>query len=310
MKKNSIKILIAFGIITVIVIMIVVYMLEKNKIDENKTLVEAFNSGELQIGDYVDYKPDTEKTYTSKTEENGWMNQTYEVDKKTTWRVLGIENGHILLISGSPIKKVMNPSSENEWDKDPYLYIKGAYAYVNCEKMLNSICEIYSTELGTARSITMEDIDRACGVKVERNRVYLESDEKMKNIDQANVLGQIYTYKESDYSPESYIDGKKKATAGETVIGTAYGYDILSMRDKKIGSTTLGSLLFDKTGGDDNYRKGYWLASPGIRAFNSYALFRTRIRGQRCWEGVFKFRIKWVLEWKDTCGTSSNIIKF
>ncbi len=214
---------------------------------ETKTLVEAFNAGELKIGDYVEYKPTARQTYTSATNENGWADQTYTVDTTTTWRVLGLsdDGSQVLLTSGSPIKKNMDTSSTNDWDKDPYLYMKGAYAYVNCEKMLNDICAIYSTDLGTARSMTIEDINKACGVKVENNTVYLESDTSKTNIDQAEVLGQTYTYTASDYTPESYIDGKKNATAGETVTATGYNYDITSMTGTKIGNTTLGSLLFD-----------------------------------------------------------------
>ena len=242
---------------------------------ETKTLVEAFNAGELKIGDYVEYKPTARQTYTSATNENGWADQTYTVDTTTTWRVLGLsdDGSQVLLTSGSPIKKNMDTSSTNDWDKDPYLYMKGAYAYVNCEKMLNDICAIYSTDLGTARSMTIEDINKACGVKVENNTVYLESDTSKTNIDQAEVLGQTYTYTASDYTPESYIDGKKNATAGETVTATGYNYDITSMTGTKIGNTTLGSLLFDKTTDDGNYAKAYWLASPGVCVDSSYACF-------------------------------------
>ena len=236
-----------------------------------KTLVEAYDAGELKIGDYVNYKPIDGNSYPSITNENGWADQTYKVDTSTTWRVLGKEDNHILLISGSPIKKNMNASSTNDWDKDPYLYMKGAYAYVNCEKMLNDICAIYSTDLGTARSMTIEDINKACGVKVENNTVYLESDTSKTNIDEWKVLGQTYTYTASDYTPESYIDGKKNATAGEPVTATGYYYDITSMTGTKIGNTTLGSLLFDKTTDDGNYAKAYWLASPGVYVFSSYA---------------------------------------
>lgn len=238
-----------------------------------KTLVEAYDAGELKIGDYVNYKPIAGNSYPSITNENGWADQTYTVDTSTTWRVLGKEDNHILLISGSPIKKNMNASSTNDWDKDPYLYMKGAYAYVNCEKMLNDICAIYSTDLGTARSITIEDVNKACGVKVEGNTVYLESDTSKTNIDGWEVLGQTYTYTASDYTPASYIDGKKNATAGETVTATGYYYDITSMTGTKIGNTTLGSLLFDKTTGDGNYAKAYWLASPGVGVDSSYARF-------------------------------------
>lgn len=238
-----------------------------------KTLVEAYDAGELKIGDYVNYKPIAGNSYPSITNENGWADQTYTVDISTTWRVLGKEDNHILLISGSPIKKNMNASSTNDWDKDPYLYMKGAYAYVNCEKMLNDICAIYSTDLGTARSMTIEDINKACGVKVENNTVYLESDTSKTNIDEWKVLGQTYTYTASDYTPESYIDGKKNATAGEPVTATGYYYDITSMAGTAIGNTTLGSLLFDKTTSDGNYAKAYWLASPGVLAYSSIAGF-------------------------------------
>ena len=242
---------------------------------ETKTLVEAFNAGELKIGDYVEYKPTARQTYTSATNENGWADQTYTVDTTTTWRVLGLsdDGSQVLLTSGSPIKKNMDTSSENDWDKDPYLYMKGAYSYVNCETMLNNICAIYSTELGTARSMTIEDINKACGVKVENNTVYLESDTSKTNIDGWKVLGQTYTYTASDYTPASYIDGKKNATAGETVTATGYYYDITSMTGTKIGNTTLGSLLFDKTTSDGNYAKAYWLASPGVGVNSSFAGF-------------------------------------
>ena len=242
---------------------------------ETKTLVEAFNAGELKIGDYVEYKPTAGQTYTSATDENGWADQAYTVDTTTTWRVLGLsdDGSQVLLTSGSPIKKNMDTSSTNDWDKDPYLYMKGAYSYVNCETMLNNICAIYSTDLGTARSMTIEDINKACGVKVENNTVYLESDTSKTNIDEWKVLGQTHTYTASDYTPASYIDGKKNATAGETVTATGYCYDITSMTGTKIGNTTLGSLLFDKTTGDGNYAKAYWLASPGVVVTSSCGYF-------------------------------------
>ena len=260
---------------------------------ETKTLVEAFNAGELKIGDYVEYKPTARQTYTSATNENGWADQTYTVDTTTTWRVLGLsdDGSQVLLTSGSPIKKNMDTSSTNDWDKDPYLYMKGAYAYVNCEKMLNDICAIYSTDLGTARSMTIEDINKACGVVVDydENKVYLASDTNKTNIDQAEVLGQTYTYTASDYTPESYIDGKKNATAGETVTATGYNYDITSMTGTKIGNTTLGSLLFDKTTSDGNYAKAYWLASPGVYVISSFAYFGPGRVGDYAGTGFYAF---------------------
>ena len=45
------------------------------------------------------------------------------------------------------------------------------------------------------------------------------------------------------------------------------------MTGTKIGNTTLGSLLFDKTTDDGNYAKAYWLASPGVGVDSSGAAF-------------------------------------
>ena len=45
------------------------------------------------------------------------------------------------------------------------------------------------------------------------------------------------------------------------------------MTGTKIGNTTLGSLLFDKTTDDGNYAKAYWLASPGVTVHSSSAYF-------------------------------------
>ena len=54
--------------------------------------------------------------------------QTYTVDMETTWRVLGLsaDGSQLVLTTGSPIKKVMNPEGAEDWEKDPYLYLEGA----------------------------------------------------------------------------------------------------------------------------------------------------------------------------------------
>ena len=103
------------------------------------------------------------------------------------------------------------------------------------------------------------------------------------------VLGNTYTYKSSDYTPESYINGKSKATAGQTVPATGYYYDITSMAGTAIGNTTLGSLLFDKTTSDGNYAKAYWMASPGVDVDSSYAFFGPGYVGENAGTGYYYF---------------------
>ena len=267
-----------------------------------KTLVQAFKDGEIQLGDYLNYNDyvDETKTYTTATNENGWADQKYTATKDTYWQVLGLdETGErLMLISQSPIKKEMKQkdqtgqevgrtkirlaSIENaiklgvrvepiDWETTPYLVLKGAYSYVNCEKILNDISGIYSTSLGTAQSLTAEEINRLIGVTVDytNKKVYANSDPNT-NIDKWGVLGNQYTYKETDYTPESYINSKANATAGtQTDPATAYYYQWgnLTIND------TLKTILFNGTTSDANFAKSYWLASPAVLADSDRAYF-------------------------------------
>ena len=241
-----------------------------------KTLVQAFKDNEIKVGDYLNYNDyvDESKTYTTATNENGWADQKYTATKNTYWQVLGLdETGErLMLISQSPIKKEMKTGDTVEdWKKIPYLVLKGAYSYVNCEKILNDISGIYSTSLGKAESLTAEEINRLIGVTVDytNKKVYANSDPNT-NIDKWGVLGNQYTYKETDYTPESYINSKANATAGtQTDPATAYCYQWgnLTIND------TLKTILFNGTTSDANFAKSYWLASPAVLADSDRAYF-------------------------------------
>ena len=275
-----------------------------------KTLVQAFKDNEIKVGDYLNYNDyvDETKTCTTLTNENGWADQKYTATKNTYWQVLGLDSTgeKLMLISQSPIKKEMKEeqttgviknkirlaSIENAvklgtetsggessgstgttetWETTPYLVLKGAYGYVNCKTILNNISGIYSTSLGTAESLTIEEINRLIGVTVDytNKKVYANSDPSV-NIDGYKVLGNQYTYKASDYTPESYINNKTNATAGkQTDPATAYSYQWgnLTIDD------TLKTMLFSGTTSDANFAKSYWLASSGVRAGSSDARF-------------------------------------
>ena len=271
-----------------------------------KTLVQAFKDEEIKVGDYLNYNDyvDESKTYTTATNENGWADQKYTATKNTYWQVLGLdETGErLMLISQSPIKKEMKQKAQEEsrtkiklasietavklggkggsgssstttvdWEKTPYLVLKGAYSYVNCEKIINDISGIYSTSLGKAESLTAEEINRLIGVTVDytNKKVYANSDPNT-NIDKWGVLGNQYTYKETDYTPESYINSKANATAGtQTDPATAYYYQWgnLTIND------TLKTILFNGTTSDANFAKSYWLASPAVFADSGRAGF-------------------------------------
>ena len=241
-----------------------------------KTLVQAFKDNEIKVGDYLNYNDyvDETKTCTTLTNENGWADQKYTATKNTYWQVLGLDSTgeKLMLISQSPIKKEMKTDDTAEdWEKTPYLVLKGAYGYVNGKTILNNISGIYNTELGEAKSITAEEINRLIGVTVDytNKKVYANSNPDV-NIDEYKVLGNQYPYTADDYTPESYIDNKSHATAGEkTDPATAYAYQWGNLT---IGDT-LKTMLFNGTTSDANFAKSYWLASSGVDADSSYAFF-------------------------------------
>ena len=241
-----------------------------------KTLVQAFKDNEIKVGDYLNYNDyvDETKTCTTLTNENGWADQKYTATKNTYWQVLGLDSTgeKLMLISQSPIKKEMKTDDTAEdWEKTPYLVLKGAYGYVNGKTILNNISGIYNTELGEAKSITAEEINRLIGVTVDytNKKVYANSNPDV-NIDAYKVLGNQYPYTADDYTPESYIDNKSHATAGEkTDPATAYAYQWGNLT---IGDT-LKTMLFNGTTSDANFAKSYWLASSGVFANSSCANF-------------------------------------
>ena len=277
-----------------------------------KTLVQAFKDNEIKVGDYLNYNDyvDETKTCTTLTNENGWADQKYTATKNTYWQVLGLDSTgeKLMLISQSPIKKEMKEeqttgviknkirlaSIENavklavtsalkpstiDWTTTPYLVLKGAYGYVNGKTILNNISGIYNTELGEAKSITAEEINRLIGVTVDytNKKVYANSNPDI-NIDKNGVLGNQYTYTADDYTPESYIDNKSHATAGEkTDPATAYAYQWGNLT---IGDT-LKTILFSGTTRDANLAKSYWLASSGVAAYSDSACFGTGVVGRR-----------------------------
>ena len=263
-----------------------------------KTLVQAFKDNEIKAGDYLNYNDyvDETKTCTTTTNENGWADQKYTATKNTYWQVLGLDSTgeKLMLISQSPIKREMKEQStgaikskfrlasiENAvklgaetsggessgstgttetWEKTPYLVLKGAYSYVNGKTILNNISGIYGTELGEAKSITAEEINRLIGgitVDYENNAVYSNADKTTSIGGTTNKTS--YTYQEGDYSPKSYIE-KTTQTAGETITADYYYY---SWGDLTV-SDTLKTILFSGTTEDANFAKSYWLASSGV----------------------------------------------
>ena len=253
-----------------------------------KTLVQAFKDGEIKVGDYItnynEKLKNTSATAEVTSEETGHTGtQTYKVDTSTTWRVLGLsEDGTQLMITtGSPIKKVMNPSGTEEWEKDPYLYLNSGEGYYNTNddlttnNILDKICKIYDSSLAEkTQSMRIEDINTAVGLTLdkEKNIMYKTADETKTPIEAyQGFFGQSYTYKVGDYAPENYLKEKYPSKyqsltakkANDTVNGTAF---MFSYEDPRVvdPSSKLYEILFKGTTEGENYAKSYWLASSGV----------------------------------------------
>ncbi len=250
-----------------------------------KTLVQAFNDGEINVGDYVNYTPEAHDPITVGTNETGYTdsqsisggtNQTFSQNASTTWRVLGLsEDGqHLLLTSGSPIKK--------DGD-DPYLVLESYIGADNCVNVLNKISGLYhnSSLADETRSMTIKDIENVLGgVTVnypqegEHNTgtVTLNADSSQTPIG-GTTSYPSYTYQSGDYT---LTNPPQVATAGEKVNGNMYYfyYDYEGYQQLGINiSQEAYDMLFAGTTDSENYAKAYWLASPGVGADSSYANF-------------------------------------
>ena len=128
------------------------YWVELEDPSTERTYVTNNGSTKLFVGDYVNYNPGTEGSYTAKKEKTGGTeDRTYNLSAYTgKWQVLGAENGRILLVSSDIIDNVQ---------------LKGVAGYANSENILNEICAIYGNgKCATgARSITIDDIDHITG---------------------------------------------------------------------------------------------------------------------------------------------------
>ena len=106
----------------------------------------------VKVGDYVEYIPDTAE-YTTDTNNTGYTSaQTLNTETKD-WRVLYVnsETGEVLLTTNG----IVNSGT----------YLRGTKGYFRGPTELNNICKaLYSnSSLGiTARSMTIEDLNKAC----------------------------------------------------------------------------------------------------------------------------------------------------
>ena len=124
----------------------------------------------MKVGDYVDYDPTLEAkasdlTYTSTADKTGAdSNQEFNVATYKSagygWRVLGVKNGKIRLIS----EEFIGPGTYTDSNRT-YYTLKGQKGFINGIEELNKISAIFGHGKGAekATSITAEDINEITG---------------------------------------------------------------------------------------------------------------------------------------------------
>ncbi len=243
----------------------------------NKTYTHAKTKLTVNIGDYVNYEcPDLEDSY----------GETYEVE----WRVLGVENGQLQLLS-------------NDIADDSGFRLQGKDGYINGVTYLDEICEKYidGEIIIDARSIKIEDINKVTGYIPD------ESTKCTLTLQYDDEYGDSYLFVsgEPNYMDYSFvdIDGTRLVTEEEfnnTEDKTGIAKEIIvednfySYTASQVGlvpGSVEYDMLFDDLG---LYNNCYHLASPYFSVIDSsysyggsgYGYFRVYsdyIEGQSFW---------------------------
>ena len=208
----------------------------------------------LKVGDYVNYTPAT-KTITTDTTKTGYSSsQTITTEADTQWRIFSIDEttGEVLITTQGPT------------NTDTRVYLRGSTGYLHGAEELNRICkELYSSDTLTARSMTVEDVNKAVGYDPTTNSNY--------GTEYEYTSGTFYTYEENGNTVTSETPKVASSSNKVKVKNTYYNYNPSSK------NATVGNILGSSYG---------WLASPYVVALSNLARFRVRYA---CSSGVYGY---------------------
>ena len=200
----------------------------------------------MKVGDYVDYDPTLEAnasdlTYTSTTDKTGVTgadsNQEFNVSTYKNagcgWRVLGVKNGKIRLIS----EEFIGPGKDKEIyiGNRTYYRLYGQKGYINGIEELNKISAIFGHGKGAekAKSITVEDINAITG--------YNPTTAKYRE-------GNFYEYgNKVTYTRGEGTALSSSATNGKTWSGTINTFNYYDKINKTFKALTSGSTEITST---------------------------------------------------------------
>ena len=145
-------------------------------------------AGKIKVGDYVNYEPTAVQNVETDTTKTGYTKETLSTDTTAKWRILNIDEstGKIMLTTDGYVNKVT---------------LKGATGYLYGANELHRLCQsLYSNaDKGiTARSMTIEDLDKACGYIPTTNLIryaWYPSDTADADLKDVVAGGHVYTAK-------------------------------------------------------------------------------------------------------------------
>ena len=199
----------------------------------------------IKVGDYVNYSPATKTITTDKTKTGYNKTQLLTTQSDVKWRIFSIDEttGEVLIATQGPT------------NTDTKVYLIGATGYVHGAEELNRICkELYSSGDLTARSMTVEDVNKAVGG-------YDPTTDSNYGTEYEYTSGTFYTYEENGNTVTSETPKVASNSNKVKVKRTYYDYSPSSK------NATVGNILGSSTG---------WLASPCVRAYSSGADFYVR----------------------------------
>ena len=229
----------------------------------------------IDVGNYVNYNLTTKKKVATLSNKTGATSQSLETDTSAKWRIISIDQdtGKILITTEGPVN-------------DKQVTLRGAVGYLNGAEELNRLCErLYSnTEKGlTARSMTIDDLDKATGNSAPANNTrhawYTADATETPDV---TVNGKVYTGRKHqvalaggvttprflDWDDASGVTHKAtnendyneniSATTPVLTSRTYYGYN----------PGTGNAVINDILGGDVTHRG--WLASSYVNIYSEY----------------------------------------
>ena len=230
----------------------------------------------VKVGDYVEYIPDTAE-YTTDTNNTGRTStQTLNTETKD-WRVLYVnsETGEVLLTTNG----IVNSGT----------YLRGTKGYFRGPTELNNICKaLYSnSSLGiTARSMTIEDLNKACNYTpsepTTRYAYYPKGTRFAKGDTTIKYNGKTYTktahgnstakFYTSDGGGVEKTDGDGFTYRTPEADNPVYATETYYYYNPRSKNSTVGSVLGNSGG---------WLASPCVNLGSFYAYSCVRLAGSR-----------------------------